>query len=193
MDDEIARDGIKTELTTRDEYLATRFTKLSTSGHDLTPFTQQELQEAALSLPKNARAVLFGDGTWQDSCTGRFRDHREKGLYACVVGGLPLFTSGWKLEPRAEDICPSFAEPCDEEHLVERKDDESGLTNIFCPRSRLRVGLVLDDATSPTGKRYLVTSEALEFHPLGKPLPVRCQPENYWGSEGQYRAWQFLE
>lgn len=33
-------------------------------------------------------------------------DKREKGLYACTVGGLPLFTSGWKLEPRPEDDCP---------------------------------------------------------------------------------------
>lgn len=31
------------ELTTRDEYLATRFTKLSASGHDLTPLTQSEV------------------------------------------------------------------------------------------------------------------------------------------------------
>lgn len=34
------------ELTTRDDYLATRFTKLSTSGHDLTPFTPQEVSLA---------------------------------------------------------------------------------------------------------------------------------------------------
>ena len=38
-------------------------------------------------------------------------------------------------------------------------------------------------------RRYLISGCALEFHPLGKALPVRCQPENYWGSEGQYRAW----
>lgn len=38
-------------------------------------------------------------------------------------------------------------------------------------------------------QRYLISGAALEFHPLGKALPVRCQPENYWGSEGQYRAW----
>lgn len=36
--------AFRQELTTRDEYLATRFTKLSASGHDLTPFTQSEVR-----------------------------------------------------------------------------------------------------------------------------------------------------
>lgn len=37
MDDEVARPNIKEELTTREEYLDTRFKRLSSSGHDLTP------------------------------------------------------------------------------------------------------------------------------------------------------------
>eukprot|EP00752_Nemacystus_decipiens_P006998 g6277.t1 len=197
MDDEIARKGIKEELTTRDEYLATRFTKLSASQHDLTPLTPSETQEAACHLPPDKKAVLFGAaaGGQRDSAdpgdeaNGGWRDHREKGLYACAVGGLPLFTSGWKLEPRPEDVCPSFAQPCDEEHLIEELDAEEGVTFISCARSGIRLGRVIADPDSPSGKRYLISSVALEFHPLGKALPVRCQPENYWGSEGQYRAW----
>ncbi|CAM9390263.1 unnamed protein product [Ectocarpus fasciculatus] len=209
MDDEIARKGIKEELTTRDEYLATRFTKLSKSQHDLTPFTPSETQAAASHLSPREKAVLFGDAVGDnrrssqarqdrgnnddddrnDEQSRGWRDHREKGLYACAVGGLPLFTSGWKLEPRAEDDCPSFAEPCDDEHLVEEHDAENGVTAVSCARSRVRVGSVVGDSGSPSGKRYLIRSAALEFHPLGKALPVRCQPENYWGSEGQYRAW----
>ncbi|CAM9965939.1 unnamed protein product, partial [Hapterophycus canaliculatus] len=201
------------ELTTRDEYLATRFTKLSASQHDLTPFTPSETREAASHLSPEKRAVLFGSaakdggrggggGDADRDCDGGadndhdetnrgWRDHREKGLYACAVGGLPLFTSGWKLESRIGDDCPSFAEPCDEEHLLEEQDaaDSGAATSVFCARSGVRVGTVIADAGSPSGKRYLVLSEALEFHPLGKALPVRCQPENYWGSEGQYRAW----
>ncbi|CAM9848262.1 unnamed protein product [Pylaiella littoralis] len=204
MDDEIARKGIKEELTTRDEYLATRFTKLSVSGHDLTPLTPSEKQEAASHLPPTQKAVLFGGGAGDerkncdpghhgDADEGEYRgwrDHKEKGLYACAVGGLPLFTSGWKLAPRAEDACPSFAEPCDGEHLIQERDPVNGEgTFVSCARSRVRVGRVVADSRSPSGKRYLISSAALEFHPLGKALPVRCQPENYWGSEGQYRVW----
>ncbi|CAN0145356.1 unnamed protein product [Scytosiphon promiscuus] len=208
MDDEIARKGIKEELTTRDEYLATRFTKLSVSQHDLTPFTPSETREAASHLSRRKRAVLLGnagadgeggrhadsdrdtDENSEEKSRG-WRDHREKGLYACAVGGLPLFTSGWKLEPRPGDDCPSFAEPCDEEHLLQEQGspDNGGETSVLCARSRVCVGTVVADPASPSGKRYIILNEALEFHPLGKPLPVRCQPENYWGSEGQYRAW----
>jgi hypothetical protein len=46
MDDEIARAGIKEELTTRDEYLDSKFVRLSSSGHDLTPMTAEALQTA---------------------------------------------------------------------------------------------------------------------------------------------------
>ena len=38
------------ELTTRDEYLATRFTKLSASQHDLTPLTPSEVSRAEASM-----------------------------------------------------------------------------------------------------------------------------------------------
>lgn len=76
-----------------------------------------------------------------------------------------------------------------EEQDTDDDDDETGVTFVSCARSRLRVGRVVVDPESPSGKRYLISGAALEFHPLGKPLPVRCQPENYWGSEGQYRAW----
>ncbi|CAM9342728.1 unnamed protein product [Laminaria digitata] len=179
------------ELTTRDEYLATRFTKLSASGHDLTPLTQSEVREAAADLsPAEASALFDGANEEENANENRgWRDHREKGLYACAVGGLPLFTSGWKLDPRAGDEYPSFATPCDDEHLLEERDVEEGVTFVSCARSRVRVGTVTDDLGSPSGRRYLIAGAALEFHPLGKALPVRCQPENYWGSEGQYRAW----
>lgn len=45
MDDEVARPGIKEELTTREEYLDSRFTRLSPSGHDLTPWTREMIQD----------------------------------------------------------------------------------------------------------------------------------------------------
>lgn len=46
MDDELARKGIKQELTTTaDEYLDLRFKRLSDSGHNLTPMTADEIQQ----------------------------------------------------------------------------------------------------------------------------------------------------
>lgn len=44
MDDEKARATCKTDITARDDnYLSTRFSKLSSSGHDLTPMTSEEI------------------------------------------------------------------------------------------------------------------------------------------------------
>ena len=44
MDDETARKSCKVDLTTReDDYLVKRFTKLSQSGHDLTPMSIAEI------------------------------------------------------------------------------------------------------------------------------------------------------
>eukprot|EP00904_Undaria_pinnatifida_P004290 jgi/Undpi1/13862/HiC_scaffold_9.g03513.m1 len=112
------------ELTTRDEYLATRFTKLSASGHDLTPLTQSETQEAASHLSLAESAALFEDASGEKSVNAdrRWRDH-------------------------------SFATPCDDEHLLEERHVEEGVTFVSCARSRVRVGTVADDPESPSGRR----------------------------------------
>lgn len=47
----VLRLDVLQELTTRDEYLATRFTKLSASGHDLTPLVPSEVNEAQSAMP----------------------------------------------------------------------------------------------------------------------------------------------
>jgi hypothetical protein len=68
MDDETARYGIKVELTTRDDYLESRFKKLSPSGHDLTELTNEEvvvygirLNEFYLKLPQRVE-IYSGEG-----------------------------------------------------------------------------------------------------------------------------------
>lgn len=47
----------------------------------------------------------------------------------------------------------SFAEPCDEEHLLEEFDAEEGKMFISCARSRLRIGTLIADPLSPSSKR----------------------------------------
>lgn len=49
MDDEMARAGIKQDLTICDEYLNTRFDRLSQSGHDLTPMLSEDIQKAMIA------------------------------------------------------------------------------------------------------------------------------------------------
>lgn len=65
---------MKQELTTRDDYLATRFTKLSASGHDLTPLTpdeasisqQHETHKVALLILRSQDYRYGGGDTTQE-------------------------------------------------------------------------------------------------------------------------------
>ena len=67
MDDEQPRPGVKIDLTAmEDGYLsdgfggARRFTKLSESGHDLTPLSEEELAiEVSTFISKAVNAVLI--------------------------------------------------------------------------------------------------------------------------------------
>ena len=36
---------------------------------------------------------------------------------------------------------------------------------------------------------YLVDRDRVMFLPADSPWPQRSQPENYWGTEGQFVAW----
>lgn len=51
----------------------------------------------------------------------------------------------------------SFAEPCDDEHLLEEEEERDPVngevTFVSCARSRVRVGRVVADSGSPSGKR----------------------------------------
>jgi hypothetical protein len=44
-------------------------------------------------------------------------------------------------------------------------------------------------SVSPIRKRYRVPSRHVRFLSIDSIWPVDSQPENFWGTEGQYRAW----
>lgn len=69
------------ELTTRDEYLATRFTKLSASGHDLTPLTQSEVSPSVRLAP----ATSFDRaGRWQPQSVDTVLTSSAIGIPDCI-------------------------------------------------------------------------------------------------------------
>lgn len=169
MDDEVPRPGIKRELTTRDEYLATRFFKLSTSGHDLTPMTLAEITEEDQKEDREGLPLSAADA---------------KGLFVCAVGGLPIFASGDRI--KAASCGPAslfFSAPCDPEHV--RIDPTTG--RVYCVRSGKLVAILEND-------RYRVTcgpGTSLRFLGLDKPIPLSSRPESIWGSEDQYTYTNF--
>ncbi|CAM9785018.1 unnamed protein product [Chrysoparadoxa australica] len=179
MDDEVHREGIKEELTTRDEYLAERFTGLSPSGYDLTPMIPSEVEAAQRDFER-----LSAEGWFDVSSTSAFTS-QTKGLYCCALSGLPVFTSGVTLPSLATEELLCFSEPCDPAHITISSSGE-----VRCVRSQQLLGRTQAELTSSSGASFLIAHDALVFHALGAALPVASQPENYWGSEGQYRAWK---
>jgi hypothetical protein len=75
----------------------------------------------------------------------------------------------------------AFSEPCDEEHV-----DVMSNRDVNCVRSGITVGKFVSKIGSSV---YFVEKDKVVFLPADMPWPQRSQPENYWGTEGQFVAW----
>lgn len=186
MDDEVPRAGVKQDLTICDEYLSERFTRLSPSGHDLTPLQSDYIATLSNSLGIEYINHFEGNLTIPLDLDQGFLGMGQKGIYVCVFGGLPLFSSGHRLDALSSCLYVCFTTPCDETHVDE---DLNGC--VRCVRSGVFLGQKVAPVTvSPDrSKVYMIQSKLLKFYGLSEKWPVESQPENYWGSEGQYRAW----
>jgi methionine-R-sulfoxide reductase len=106
--------------------------------------------------------VARAKGTEPPFC-GTLLDNKKSGVYSCVCCDLPLFSSEGKFNSGTG--WPSFFQPVAEENVVTHADRSHGMvrTEILCARCDCHLGHVFEDGPRPTGRRYCVNSESLNF------------------------------
>ncbi len=109
--------------------------------------------------------VLRSSGTERPFC-GALLNNKEEGVYTCAGCRLPLFASTDKFESGSG--WPSFFQPIAKENVAEHADESQGMlrTEINCARCDGHLGHVFEDGPRPTGLRFCLNSESLDFTPL---------------------------
>lgn len=94
--------------------------------------------------------------------SGKFYNHKEKGVYKCVCCDAPLFHSETKFDSGTG--WPSYYKPVTDA-LIEVKDSSHGMIRIEvrCANCEAHLGHVFPDGPQPTGLRYCINSVCLNF------------------------------
>lgn len=174
----------------------TMTTVLSKSGYDVTPLPKEEVARLAAKLSPEAYRITQKAGTEPAFC-GTLLDNKKDGVYACVVCGLPLFSSEHKFNSGTG--WPSFFREVDPAHVGRKVDRAFGMerVEIDCARCGAHLGHVFEDGPKPTGERHCLNSASMTFLEKGAPVPPESRPVKvetayfaagcFWGVEHWFK------
>ncbi len=151
-------------VPTKVEQNATRSILTDSSGIGKIEKTEEEWKAI---LTSEEYRILREKGT-ERAFSGKYWDHKEKGMYHCAACNLPLFDSHTKF--KSGTGWPSYYQPVASENVTEYRDNSYGMvrTEVTCGRCDGHLGHVFDDGPDPTGLRYCINSAALNFEKTGK-------------------------
>ncbi|MBC8309925.1 MAG: bifunctional methionine sulfoxide reductase B/A protein [Planctomycetes bacterium] len=147
----------------------------SRAGFDISPISEEAKETLLQKLDEETIRITQKAGTERPFC-GTLLDNKKDGFYACVVCGLPLFSSESKFTSGTG--WPSFFSPFAPEHVSTKEDNQFDMerVEILCARCESHLGHVFEDGPKPSGKRFCLNSASLRFYEKGEEIPMQSKP-----------------